>query len=591
MRALRFSRFVCRFKEDRQNFLEKLRTTLPHRITLSGEIFCFWDISMITRFKLCIILSLSLGLNLQAQWGRTADEVIRLPLYRDAHICSDGNGGCWATGEGIGLSHVDRDGNLTWGMEPFHVQPRPGYNPRPLLAANGDVIVGMKVYNENNGLTDVFLQRVNLDQELVWGEDGIQLDTSSRYESIIEVDKGPVDDTYLIYWVRHDEQFHNKDPRIQLINGDGEFLWAVGGIGLNVPHTVSKFVITSDRNIVVIKPTVPNIQVVKMDSDSRVIWTNEFLTLVGDIRRWSPDEAESDREGGVIMVYEYERYENVEDSIRYFGINVTRVSGDGDSLWTRQVYEREKESPYETFGQIDPILNYAGSGRFLIAWADYMHTFQVTALDINGEYLWDEPVDVILNPNSYGKLDAVDSDDAVCYTWRDINNNREDGVSVQQWGQRISINGERLWGDRGRAIQARNCDQSSITTDGNGGVITVVEYNPTVQMINRNGEIGVVLPVSVDDNFDKSKSSVPSPQLFIYPNPGNSQFRIEYDTGIPGETYNYGIYNLLGRTIKTGMMVGGHYTVNDLSRFSSGEYILLLQSSRMTVSTRFLLIK
>ena len=117
-------------------------------------------------------------MNLHAEWGRAADEYIRLPLYRDAHICSDGNGGIWATGQGIGLSHVDREGNLTWGMEPFFLQPRRAYDPRPVLAGNGDVIVGMNFFNEDNGLTDVYLQRVNLDQEFVWGEDGIQLDTS-----------------------------------------------------------------------------------------------------------------------------------------------------------------------------------------------------------------------------------------------------------------------------------------------------------------------------------------------------------------------------------------------------------------------------
>lgn len=212
----------------------------------------------------------------------------------------------------------------------------------------------------------------------------------------------------------------------------------------------------------------------------------------------------------------------------------------------------------------------------------------MVALDIDGEFLWNEPVDVILNPVGYYKLDAVDSPNAVCYVWVENDHNREH--VQQQWGQRISADGERMWGDRGSAIQARNCDQSSITTDGNGGVITVVEYNPTVQMINRNGEIGVVLETGVDD-FDKQRSPKLSPQLFIYPNPGNTHFRIEYETGIPNEMFSYGIYNLLGRTIKTGIMMGGHTIINDLSPFSSGEYILRLQSARRTVSTRFLLIK
>jgi len=83
------------------------------------------------------------------------------------------------------------------------LSPRRAYDPNPVLADNGDVIVGMRVYNENNGLTDVYIQRANLDQELLLGENGIQLDTSSRYEAIIGVYKGderqlffPVSDNY-----------------------------------------------------------------------------------------------------------------------------------------------------------------------------------------------------------------------------------------------------------------------------------------------------------------------------------------------------------------------------------------------------------
>ena len=470
-----------------------------------------------------------------------------------------------------------------------------------MLADNGDVIVAMNVYNENNGLTDVYLQRINLDQEHVWGEAGIQLDTSSRYEGIIEVYKGPVNDTYLIHWVRRDEDYRNYDLRLQLINGDGDFLWGIGGIGLNRDYLfslLSKIVTTSDQCVIaaytVEDDNEGDIEVHKIASDGERLWSDRYIILGEDYRLRLLRDAESDRSGGAIILYDYLKYKSIDDSITYYGINVMRISGDGDSLWTRQVYEREKESGHDPFRQCEPIINYAGSGRFFVAWVDYPRnirkTFQVVSLDIDGEYLWDEPVDIITSQVSAGSLDAVDSFEGVCYVWREAAE-REDGWRLQQWGQRISADGERLWGDRGRAIQARNVDQSSITTDGNGGVITVVEYNPTVQMINRNGEIGVVLETPVDQDNDKHKSLNFSPQLFIYPNPGNTHFRIEYETGIPNEMFSYGIYNLLGRTIKTGIMMGGHTIINDLSPFSSGEYILRLQSARRTVSTRFLLIK
>ena len=533
---------------------------------------------------------------LNAEWGQGPHDYIRLPLSSNARICSDGNGGCWASannGPSVGLCHVDRNGNLTW-EEPLYMLPDwISRYPKPVLADDGDVIIAMKVNVEPNDLSDVYLQRVNLDRDFLWGEDGIAIDTSSRIEGIVNTYKGPVDDTYLVHWVRRDANYQNYDTRLQLINGDGESLWGIGGVALNWPHVNSRFAISSDQCVIIaqnVAPT-PSVEIVKIDPEGERVWDSILSTLWEDVRARDASDIESDRTGGVILLYKYERYENIVDSIKYLGINVLRISSDGDSLWTRQVYEREKEEPDNRLVDIDLRINYAGSGRFFVAWMDYPHTFQVVALDIDGENYWDEPVDVILNPADYGKLDAVDSDSGVCYLWRDVWGDRENGGSVQQWGQRISLEGERLWGARGQAVQARNVDRSSITTDGNGGVITVVEYNPTVQMINRNGEIGVLLEVGVDDDTGIHKSFIPNPQLYIYPNPGNSQFTIEFATGIPNEMFNYCIYNLMGRTITTGMMFGSHHLVNDLTRFSSGVYILQLQSPRMTVSKRFSLIK
>jgi len=540
-----------------------------------------------------ILLVLSLGINLplQAEWGRTAEDYIRLPLYQDVHICSDGNGGCWATGNGVGLCHVDRNGNLTWGDEPFFLQPRHGFNQKPVMADNGDVIVAMDVYSDGDTIPDIYLQRVNIDQEFLWGDNGIPLDTSNILKGVGTACKGPVDDTYLIKWGRLLD-----GVRLQLVNGNGDFLWADDSTALNrYPSRGNTYMtLSSDRCVIAMHQTEVDdegdMNVLKINSDGEILWSEKYIIVTGAMRRQYLRDIESDREGGAILIYESDSLESVDDSVRYYGIKAMRISGDGDSLWTRQLYEREVLRGSESFGQIKPILNYAGSGRFFIAWADYPHAFRVVALDIDGEYLWDEPVDVILTQGGYGNIDAVDSDNSVCYVWQDTDTDRE--ILQIQFGQRIGLDGERLWGDRGRAIQAKPVWYSSITSDGNGGVITVVTMAyPTIQMINRNGEIGVVLETGVDDDFDKSKSYLPYPKLFIYPNPCNSQFRIEYNTNIPGETFNYGIYNLLGRKIRTGIMRGGHLRIEDLSRFSSGEYILRLQSPRMTVSTRFLLIK
>jgi len=541
---------------------------------------------------LLLILTFLTAFPAHAEWGRTAHDYLDLPLPRGVSLCADGNGGCWATSGGVNACHVDRFGNFTWGDERFRILPEPGYNPKLALAENGDLILAMDVVSDDE-TGRVYLQRTNPDREFIWGEEGIQLDSSDENQGVFGVYAGPIDNTYLIHWARLTDLGIPVDGRLQLINEEGDFLWGNTGIGENEYYYSSKIVITSDHCVIVARGVDGDLRLIKIDSDGEQLWDSRFSPLGEYVRGSRLRGSESDRAGGTILVYEYLRAETIDDTLRrYLGVKAMRISGDGDSLWTRQVHEHEKEPRGDQFGEIMPIINYAGYGRFFVAWADHPRTFQVVALDIDGEFFWEEPVDIILNPGAYFRLDAADSDSGVCYTWVDNDSNRENGGNPQQHrGQRISLNGERLWVDRGRAIQDRSTWDESITTNGNGGVITVVEPGPTIQMINRNGEIGVVLPVGVEEKNDNQKLPKHSPKLNIYPNPGNSHFQIEFDTGNRNEMFSYSIYNLMGRAITTGMMMGAPYMVNDLSRFSSGEYILQIQSQRSNVSTRFFLVK
>ncbi len=211
---------------------------------------------------------------------------------------------------------------------------------------------------------------------------------------------------------------------------------------------------------------------------------------------------------------------------------------------------------------------------------------------IDGDLTWNAPVDIALDAMSISDLVAVESDSGVCFARSDYERDRGEGTNRQQWGQRIGIDGERLWGDRGLAIQANIPLHHSATTDCNGGVITVRDFAyPNVQMMNRNGEIGAVLPVSVRDDCDQQRSPELSWQPLIYPNPCNSHFRIMFDDRINKETFRYSIYNMMGRSVTDGIMIGAPYWIEDLSRFPSGEYILQIQSSRTISTKRFSLVK
>ncbi|MBM3325906.1 MAG: hypothetical protein FJY65_02825 [Calditrichaeota bacterium] len=304
-----------------------------------------------------LILALSADFS-YAPWGRTANDYIRLPFWRDARICSDGNGGCWAVGmDGdvspgigtVGLVHFNRDGDTTWGLNV--VQPLPNWGswwPRPVQADNGDVILAMIVSKDLDAIEDsdaVFIQRINLNRERLWGENGIELDSAGMLsQNGVGVYKGPIDDTYLVYWDSDRNENRTGGPRLQLIDGEGEFLWGERGIGLGSGWTNSQIVMTSDHCVIVaqnVTPT-PAIEIIKLNSAGEQLWDSRFDTLGDNMSRLGIIDVESDREGGVLLVNEYERRVTIDDTLRrYRGVNALRISRDGDSLWTRNLYERD----------------------------------------------------------------------------------------------------------------------------------------------------------------------------------------------------------------------------------------------------------
>ena len=540
----------------------------------------------------------------RAEWGRTADDYIALRIGDRSVICSDLNGGCWIAANPVGLCHIDRLGNVTWGDQFLYFEPVINYNPKIVPVDTASVIVAMQRYEDED--SKVYLNRINTERELLWGENGIPLANTDANQPLFDVFPGPVPNTFLIHWA-------GRNRSLQLINSDGEMLWDVDAISLPMWSENSKILTTSDNCIIAAHPVDryprqnPLVEVLKFNADGEQLWQRRYA-ITGEepiLRGWELSDVESDRDGGVILSTKYKRWESLDDSLRYFSLGIMRISSDGDSMWTHKVYERlvEPINPHSPRSIIDPlgqcefILNHAGLGHFFASWVDNLRhsdddPFKVISFDEDFELHWDEPLDVIISPDGYGSVDVIDSDSSVCYVWRDRDPDRENSI-IQQWGQRIGVNGERLWDDRGRIIQNHGIWRQSATTDGNGGVITIVEFVfPAVQMMNRNGEIGVVLdPVGVSDDFDFVGQINHPAKLSIYPNPGNSYLNVELSPVFPNEAFNYRIYDIIGRSVTTGTIRDFPYLVKDIARFSSGEYVLWLQSRRTTVSTRFFLIK
>jgi len=536
-----------------------------------------------------------------AEWGRTADDYIRLPFWGETQICPDGNGGCWAVGNdgavrgdltGIGVIHISHEGDTTWGEEIF--QPfgdRPSHRATVINADNGDLIVAAEVLlGEGEGFDSVafFMQRINLNREKLWGEEGVRV--GFAIESLL---KWPSADTYLI----------DGQLRLQLINGEGELLWDDGVGWWEIGN--EQVVVTSDQCVIsvgAVEPF-PSVKIVKIDRHGEILWERIHSAVWGEnMRGWRLSDLESDREGGVIFTNKYVRFADIDDSLRYFAISVMRIDSGGDSAWFRNLYERQLErnewgNQIDPYPQCDVVINYAIPGPFFVAWMDnptYQdNCFKVISLNVDGQPNWGEPIDGITSPIGYNRLVAVNSDDGICYVWCDVEDREDGGQRIQQWGQRISFDGERLWGDRGRAVQTRGVAQNFVISDGAGGAITLIQYVNfhTVQMINRDGEIGVVLPVGVEDDYSNDPALPGAFSVELYPNPVNSHFRIVFDAAVPNQAFAYNLFDGTGRSVRSGVIPNAGSFEGDLSQLSSGQYFLKLESGKFSVTKGFRLVR
>jgi len=517
-----------------------------------------------------------------AQWGHTEHDYLRLHGWLDIHSCPDGAGGVWVAtkiaGNRVGVEHVNQEGFIAEWEVMDALATKNCWGPVVTQADNGDLIMVVREIAEDDHYYATF-QRINKHGERLWGDDGKRL--RDEYTTVNEIYNGPVPGTYLFDW-----------GNIVLINDDGNVVQKLANV--NEVGSGKSFKINSSDSCVIagVQLNREAFKFYKIRYDGERPWGQEPIIFDRAGTRTSLHDGISDNQGGLIFVWEFYNYEDDQDTIRYRGVEAARISCEGELVWRRIIYEREWVI-YETFPDIDPFLNYAGSSRFFIAWTDYDDAFQVTCLNSDGDLLWDVPTDMILGGGGYSKLDGIGSQNSVCYIWRDTDHYRagDNEDVVQVFGQRISTEGDRLWGRRGTAVLAKVMTNRSNISNGSGGVISTVSPGASVQMINMNGDLGTVLGVHDGENTDKLILHKLTPRIKVYPNPSNSHFKIEFDSKYPHEVISYTIYNLMGRTVLSGMMMEAPYMIQDLSKFSSGEYILMLQSQLSTVSTRFLLIK
>ena len=280
---------------------------------------------------------------------------------------------------------------------------------------HGGVIVAWR--DVRNGNRDVFAQRISVNGEMLWENDGLPICVQPNAQSwpLLVSDAG--EGAILVFG---DSRHRNRDIYAQRIDANGELLWGENG----VPVSIAPF----------------------LKEDVKVI---------------------SDDQGGAIVVWEDSRHGNLD-------IYAQRIDGEGKPVWELNgvpVYKGEGD-------QYDPFLTTDDAGGTIIAWWDISTpdwNVYAQRIGATGQRVWeDKGVPVCTAPgNQGGPFVVADGSGGAFVVWSDYRNDPTIFSSADLYAQRIDAEGKALWEKDGINFcdDPSNQQQAEGISDGKGGLI------------------------------------------------------------------------------------------------------------------------
>ena len=311
------------------------------------------------------------------------------------HMISDGAGGAIIAtdysydGRTLFVIKIDSEGNFPWGEDGVYVR-REGYCDHSLGLVgdgNGGAIF---IWQERTGepgkrVTHIFAQRINADGSLPWGQDSVQLYTSSEEVSAEEprVTSDGLGGAIAVWHQWPLGRVESGSPKAllndiftQRVDAQGNTLWTDNGVSLDT-HKGGGFpnnpLVVSDGagGAIVIWSTYAQ----KIDSEGNIRWQSGGVEVTSS----SPYKAISDGSGGAIVT---------------FGTRAQKIDAAGRTMWSDDGIMFADGDTHD--------LAYDGLGGAVVAWGSGKSTFKseesfVQRIDSDGNLLWGEG-GIRLNP-------------------------------------------------------------------------------------------------------------------------------------------------------------------------------------------------
>ncbi len=345
------------------------------------------------------------------------------------------------------------------------------------IGSNGEMIFAWS--DTRFGDRDVFIQKVDINGNALWGELGKQVaDWPGRQEDPLVINDG-AGGAYVV-WVDYRDEPEDGDIYAQYINSDGERMWGDSGIAL-----------TS-----VAGPQVSPNMCYDGNGGAFVIWNDMSGSQYGVIygTHLSPDMSEIVAQGtGVPILAGPGQHNKV--SIETGGVGFAnmvweQVDGSGGSNLHAQRIDSQCNTLWSApdengvvvcdaeGDQFKPKINDMTNSVSVIVWEDRRdnpdeNDIYLQFIDENGNTLLQNngiPVceDTFVQNNPRVKAE----DGAAFVVWEDFRNHPENG---DVYGQRITLDGQIGWEANGQPICTAPGKQTTprLTADGQGGVYVV----------------------------------------------------------------------------------------------------------------------
>ncbi len=344
----------------------------------------------------------------------------------------------------------------------------------------GEVI--MVWSDTRTGGRDVYAQKINVNGDLVWGEEGaaiIQIEGRQEDPVCITDGSGGV----VISWIdfRSDS---TGDVYAQRVDADGNLLWDAEGIPLctNVSKQISLRMADDDNHGAYVcwndyrNSTDGDLYISHIDSAGNVEagWQENGLAVCAELGVQGSQSIDKDGAGGAIVTWADTR---VQSDVNLYAQRFTK---NGTYKWT----ENGMMICNDAGAQESPKLVFTTPLGVIVSWRDFREDNQgdiyVQRLDTAGTLLWGEagiPLDNAAGTQINPRITS-DSQGGVIVVWEDY---KVDPYYPDIYGQRISADGDFLWGENSIAVTSGSMSQIQprVISDNSGGgfVIWMDERN------------------------------------------------------------------------------------------------------------------